>query len=176
MDRLKGGEFLLDALPRVRHALGRPLELSFAGDGPERDGWERKAAAFSNDSGIAAKFAGWLDRPALDRLFQSTDLLVFPSVWPEPFGLTGLEAGLYGIPTAAFATGGVREWLADGVNGFAAPGDRPRPGELADTIVKCLQDGATYQRLSEGAIRVAKQFNMDEHLRELIRVFERARA
>ena len=48
-----------------------------------------------------------------------------PSIWPEPFGQVGPEAGLYGVPAAAFAVGGTPSWLTDGVNGRLAPGDPP---------------------------------------------------
>ena len=56
---------------------------------------------------------------------KNMDLLVVPSVWPEPFGLVGPEAAHHGVPSAAFAVGGIPEWLVDGVSGHLAAGDRP---------------------------------------------------
>ena len=43
MDHLKGGMFLLDALPAIRTRLNRPLRVVFAGDGPDRQQWEARA-------------------------------------------------------------------------------------------------------------------------------------
>ena len=67
------------------------------------------------------------------------DLLVVPSLWPEPFGLVGLEAARHRLPVAAFAVGGIPDWLRPGVNGYLAPGDPPTPGGLADAIIACLR-------------------------------------
>lgn len=33
--------------------------------------------------------------------------LVIPNLWPEPFGLVGLEAAQYGVPAVSFAVGGI---------------------------------------------------------------------
>ena len=52
-----------------------------------------------------------------------------PSLWPEPFGLVGIEALAAGRPVVASATGGIGDWLEDGVGGLMVPpGD---PGALA---------------------------------------------
>ena len=72
-------------------------------------------------------------------LFASAALLVVPSVWPEPFGLVGLEAGAHGVPAVAFETGGVGEWLRDGTNGLMA-GRRPAVEPLARAIAAALAD------------------------------------
>src|SRR5205085_9652124 len=103
---------------------------------------------------------------------RETDLVVFPSAWPEPFGLVGPEAGHLGIPVAGFAVGGVPGWLVDGVNGYLAPADPPSAAGLAVAITSCLCDAATYQRLRRGAVEMAGRFSRGNHLEELLAVFE----
>lgn len=172
---LKGGRTLLEALPRVRTALGRPLRVTFAGDGQQRRAWEQRASALqAQDPGLDIRFVGWVDSAQLPSLWSECDLVVFPSLWPEPFGLVGLEAGTWGLPTAAFEVGGVGEWLKDGVNGHLAPGDPPTAAGLAGAIVKCLHDSAAYARLCRGASRMARQFTMAGHVAGLLEVFDRA--
>ena len=56
----------------------------------------------------------------------ASDLLVVPSVWPEPFGSVGPAAAQHGIPAAAFAVGGIPQWLHEGVNGHLADGNTRR--------------------------------------------------
>lgn len=171
MDRLKGGRILLDALPLARALLGRPLRLVFAGDGPARGAWEKRARAVRG-AGVEVEFAGWVQGAALDTLLASSDLLVVPSQWPEPFGLVGVEAGLRGVPAAAFAVGGIPTWLSDGVNGHLAPGDPPTAGGLAEAVAKCLRDPREHARLRRGAVEKARHFNLESHLRALKEVFE----
>lgn len=172
MDPLKGGRQLLQALPMVAARLTGSLHVTFAGDGPQRAEWEALASAIARDEPrIQVEFQGWIDRDALSRLYEQSDLLVVPSTWPEPFGLVGLEAVRHGLPAVAFDVGGISEWLKPGVNGVLAPGNPPTVQGLADAIVDGLQapartvDGEQVEQLSA-------HFSVDAHLRRLLRVFE----
>jgi glycosyltransferase involved in cell wall biosynthesis len=173
MDFLKGGRLFIDALPKVSEALGMPLRVTFAGDGPDRAAWERKASRVQRlNPSVSIDFAGWVNSAQRDALWSECDLLVLPSVWPEPFGLVGPEAGLHGVPIAAFGVGGITDWLSDGVNGHLARGNPPTAAGLVDAIVKCLRDPATHARLRHGATAMAQRFNMETHLSNLMSVFE----
>ena len=172
MERLKGGRTLLDSLPRAHELIGRPLHLSLAGDGSERTAWEAAAAAVhAANPAITIEFHGWLGGAEFDRLIASTHLVVVPSLWPEPFGKVGLEAGLHGIPSAAFAVGGIPEWLQDGTNGHLAPSDPPTAEGLSNAIADCLSDPVHYRDLCGGARRIANEFNLDNHIDQLLTVF-----
>ncbi len=172
MTRLKGGSVLLDALPLIATSLKRPLEVTFVGDGPDRMRWEQKARrALAAKPGLGIEFTGWLNSSRLDQVITNSDLLVVPSTWPEPFGLVGLEAGLRSLPAAAFAVGGIPEWLRDGVNGRLAPGDPPSAAGLARAIVECVRDPAELARLGGGARELASRFDLDEHIDALLAIF-----
>jgi len=174
MDFLKGGHVFLEALPRVYAALNYPLRVTFAGDGPERAKWEAQAARVEEQlPHVKIGFTGWVGKERLDELLGDCDLLVLPSLWPEPFGLIGPEAGLRGVPVAAFAAGGILDWLSDGVNGHLAPGDPPTAEGLAQSIIKCLHDPEVYLRLSRGAKELAQRFKTENHLLVLSEVFSR---
>jgi glycosyltransferase involved in cell wall biosynthesis len=174
MEAGKGGRMLLDALPRVRDALARPLRIVFAGDGAERSSLERRAASLhAADAQLRIEFTGWVETERRSALFKEVDLLVVPSIWPEPFGLVGPEAGSYGVPAAAFAVGGTASWLTDGVNGSLAAGDRPTSAGLAEAIVGCLADPVTHRRLRTGAVRLAGRYTWDNHFSGLMAVLSR---
>lgn len=173
MEFLKGGHVFLNALPRVAATLGKPLHVTFAGEGRKRRAWEQQAMNLQRQHPeLAIEFIGWIDRTRMDLLLNNCDLQVVPSLWPEPFGLVGPEAGLRGVPAAAFAVGGVPDWLIDGVNGHLAPGDPPTSAGLADAIALCLRDSATHAHLRRGAVKVAEQFGIKSHLAALMKVFE----
>ncbi len=173
MESLKGASLLLEVLPRVASLLGVPIRLTLAGDGRERAKLEAKAIELrSHASRLEISFTGWLEHENLVAAYRDSDLLVMPSLWPEPFGLVGIEAGMFSLPVAAFAVGGIPEWLKEGVNGHLAPGDAPAPEGLATAIADCLRDRQEYDRLRSGALTVAKQFTLANHMRQLLRVFE----
>jgi glycosyltransferase involved in cell wall biosynthesis len=175
MDSLKGGRYFLDALPFVAGALGRKLDVTFVGDGPARAAWQAAADKLAaREPRVRIGFQGWLDHAGVDAFLAAADLLVVPSVWPEPFGLVGLEAARHRLPVAAFAVGGIPDWLRPGVNGYLAPGDPPTARGLADAIIACLEDPDTHARLRDGAGAVAAEFTLDRHMDALLRVLNDA--
>jgi len=173
MEFLKGGSIFLDSLSRLNGHLERPLHVVFAGDGPERAAWERKAEQLRRRfKHLTINFTGWLNGPKVSQLLADSDLLVLPSLWPEPFGLAGIEAGRLGVPVAAFAVGGIPYWLTDGFNGHLAPGTPPTAAGLAEAIRKCLKDPVTHSKLKRGAIQTGARFNLQDHVRTLSKIFE----
>jgi glycosyltransferase involved in cell wall biosynthesis len=166
MDRLKGGEILLEALLAIRAGIDRDVELVFVSDGPERKAWQRKAEQIQSAvPGIRVTFAGWLEKPQVAQAYAEADLLVVPSLWPEPCGVVGVEAGLYGVPSVAFRVGGIPDWLHSGENGFLAPGDPPTAAGLAEAVVRAL-DPNIHPILCNGARKLAQSWTMDWHCNE----------
>jgi glycosyltransferase involved in cell wall biosynthesis len=171
MTPLKGGDVLVAAAAHAGRTLGRPIGLVMAGEGPEKRRWRAMAA----DQRVSADFPGWVDGEALGRLFEGASLVAVPSVWPEPFGLVGLEANSLGVPAVAFDTGGIREWLRDGVNGrLVTPvGD---PQALGTAIAGLLGDSAALARLEQGARQVAADMSIEAHVARIEAVLARAAA
>ena len=175
MTSIKGGTLLLDALQRVVATLRRPLRVTFAGDGSERNRWQNKANAIQSSlSDVTINFLEWLTAEELGRLAMQVDLLVVPSVWPEPFGMVGPELGRFGVPAAAFNVGGISEWLINGVNGYLAAAGSLSSDALANAIIECLRDPLKHQQLREGALRIAARFSMENHLDRLLPILNEA--
>jgi glycosyltransferase involved in cell wall biosynthesis len=175
MTGVKGGRLLLRALPAMAEALGQDLDVTFAGDGPSRATWEQEARQVEqSDRRIRIHFTGWLNGADRSAVQQASDLLVLPSVWPEPFGMIGLEAGLCGLPTVAFAVGGIPDWLQPGVNGFLAPGTRPSVEGLTAAVVQALENENRYRSLRAGARRIALGMRVDQHYQDLLAILEQA--
>ena len=173
MDALKGGLFLLDAVPEVQRRLNRPVRLTLAGDGRDRREWgERARHIQSEHRDIEITFPGWQSAEQVDVLMSTTDLLVVPSVWPEPFGSVGPAAAQHGVPAAAFAVGGIPQWLHEGVNGHLAAAHPPSASSLATAIIACVHDSQHYAALCRGAREIGASFTMERHLPELIKALE----
>ena len=170
MEDLKGGAVLIDALPAVAAVAGaKRVHLTLAGDGAERAAWQAKAqTVLGLCRNVTVNFTGWLDHRAVGDLLRTTDLLVVPSLWPEPFGSIGPSAGQHGVPAAAFASGGISQWLEDGVTGHLAPADPPTSGGLAKAIVRCLEDPAHHSKLRAAAREMSTRFTMEQHLPALL--------
>jgi glycosyltransferase involved in cell wall biosynthesis len=64
------------------------------------------------------EFLGELDDRRKNELLGGAAALLFPIDWPEPFGLTMIEALACGTPVIAWHHGSVGEVIEHGVNGF----------------------------------------------------------
>ncbi len=173
---VKGGGVLLESLPALASRLGRRVELTLAGEGPQRDRWRALASrVMDQEPRVRIECPGWLEAARRDAAFASAHVLVVPSLWPEPFGMTGIEAGFHGVPAVAFDVGGIREWLVDGVNGHLAPGDPPTAQGLTDALAKAISPPAHYERLRIAALAATRRFSESAHLDALGLLFEQCR-
>jgi glycosyltransferase involved in cell wall biosynthesis len=170
LSKEKGIDHLLNAIPKAQKNLGYNLCLTIAGSGPA----EQSVHALAERSKLQIKFVGWADRETRLKLLQEADLLAVPSVWPEPFGLVGVEAACLALPAVAFNVGGISDWLEAGVTGELASGDPPRSAELASAITRALQDPNHHHRLREGAWRKSHEFTISRHIAQLEAIFSAA--
>lgn len=115
----KGAHILLKAWQQLSAPTKAKAQLNIIGDGPGRERLEQLA---SDDPSIC--FQGALDHThTLQHLCQS-DLLVCPSIWAEPFGLTIIEAMAASLPVIASKLGGPAQIVLDEHNGYLiAPED-----------------------------------------------------
>ena len=169
MTQLKGGDILIRAVSHAATITKQPVRLVMAGDGPQRAAWERLAAR----EGVDASFPGWLDDTHRAAALSKAAVLGVPSVWPEPFGLVGLEAAAMGVPAVAFATGGMRQWLRHGVSGLLVSPSSGYQG-MAAALAEILQNAPYRTRLSAGALAAACEMSADAHVAALERLLEGA--
>ena len=102
---------------------------------------------------------GGLDRPELADAYRAADVMVFPSLWAEPFGLVPVEAMACGVPVVATGVGGSAEFLVDGGNALLyPPGD---PAALAARLHQLATDPALRRRLVEGGGATAEELDVD---------------
>lgn len=167
--RGKGVDVLLAALALVRV----PFECVILGDGSHRPACE----ALSRKLGLTdrVKFAGFVSQSEIAQHYRDASLSVMSSVWPEPFGATGLEAMRCGLPVVAFDAGGIREWLIDGRNGYLVPWmDRAR---YAARVEELLRDKPLARSLGEnGRQWVGERFGFAKYLNGLESLFSRVAA
>ena len=155
----KGGVRAIQAAARCQRSLGdRQLSLTMAGDGPELARCQRLAAKL----GVPTEFPGWVSPERRLELLRDADVLIVPSMWPEPFGMVGVEAASVGVPAVAYRAGGIVDWLRPGVSGELAEGFGSRT--LALALERALRDPEHHQRLRLGAWRTAHEFSGQLHV------------
>lgn len=143
-------EFVQHALRAIVQAAPDTL-LAIVGDAPADSlhaSVQTRASiqAVSDAAGIGQhlRFLGVITDPQeLACAYESASLHIFPVRQlpgdPEGFGMVAIEAAAHGLPTVAFATGGIVDAVAEGQSGhLVAPGDYPA---LAQAALQMLADG-----------------------------------
>jgi len=86
-------------------------------DPEDRDYYDHAIAPLI-DAHTLIEFIGEVNEQEKDELLGGAYAYLFPIDWPEPFGLTMVEAMATGTPVVAYRAGSVDEVVVDGVTGF----------------------------------------------------------
>jgi len=128
-----------------------PTRLVVVGEGSQRDVAERAAA----EAGVADRvtFAGSLDGDDLVTLYAEALAIVY-APYDEDYGYVTLEAFLSAKPViTATDSGGTREFVNDGENGFVCPAE---PAAIGAAVARLAADRALAERLGHaGRARAA---------------------
>ncbi len=141
----KGLQHVLDAMPRLDPAC-RLLAVG-GGDIP---GYAAKAQAL----GIADRVIFTGPRSDLPQLYRAADAFVFPTAY-ETFSLVCMEAMACGLPIFASLTGGIEDYLQEGINGHAILRDG---AGIAAVLAPKLADAAALRGLRAGALATAANY------------------
>jgi glycosyltransferase involved in cell wall biosynthesis len=140
----KGIDTAIRAMTELVFGKGRrDIKLSLAGSGSAE--YESYLHNLVNQAKLNdyVSFLGWVPPEEMPELLRKFDVLLVPSIWPEPFARVVLEGMISGLVVVATPSGGTLEILADGQNGLLfAPEDTE---DLAQKII-CLADDADLRR------------------------------
>jgi glycosyltransferase involved in cell wall biosynthesis len=104
-----------DRAIRIARALEIPLKLAAKVDKVDEVYFREKIVPLLNQPGV--EFIGEIDERAKSEFLGNARALLFPVDWPEPFGLSMIEAMACGTPVLAFRCGSVPEIVDPGVTG-----------------------------------------------------------
>lgn len=112
------------------------------------------------------RLRGMVPRCQLAEIYHNHEILLFPSTWDEPFGITLLEAMASGTAVVATATGGSREIVDDGQNALVFPvGDAAACARHVDSL---LRNPSFASRLRTAARRTVEcRFQLDHSVNRI---------
>jgi glycosyltransferase involved in cell wall biosynthesis len=100
---------------RIARAVEKPLILA----GPAEPDFDQRIAPHLDGDRI--KYVGPVDTGERNRLLAGAAALVYPLLYPEPFGLVVIEAMACGTPVLGVGLGAVPELIEPGLTGYMAP-------------------------------------------------------
>ncbi|GCE90507.1 glycosyltransferase family 4 protein [Komagataeibacter diospyri] len=153
----KGHALLIEALARMNETAGFNGDwvCIFVGEANEKLG--RELVTLAQRRGIAThlRFAGHCaDMPAAMML---ADMVVVPSLRPEPFGRVVVEAQAMGRPVIVAGHGAALETVDDGVTGFVFPPDD------VQALAACMRHIATMTQEERTRLAWHARENVRDH-------------
>ena len=143
---------LIEILSQVRARLGdQAWTATIIGDGPQGAAVARAIQRAGLSDRVT--LTGRLSRPEILRRLATADLYLAPAV-QESFGIAALEARCSGVPVVAMRSGGVGEFVDDGVHGYLVGDD----ADMVRRICQLVRDPALVQRLGRASLATAPDF------------------
>jgi len=159
LTKYKGALVLLQAV------VGLDCITRIYGDGPLKP----QLLDFIKEHHLDAAIYSPVPYSGIPQIYADSDIVVFPSLWPEPFGRIAIEAMAAGKPVIGSDIGGISETLKDaGV--LVEPGD---VDELRSALKKLLEDKNLRTKISMKAKKRALLYSKEKVLKQLVDVYHR---
>jgi len=164
--RRKGIEYLLEAMGGLA---GHDVRLTVVGTGNH----EAALRARATDLGVADRvdFAGHVAHSDLAPVYQHSDVFVLPSL-NEGMSNTALEAMACGLPIVMTDTGGARELLEDGENGYVIR--KRASGDIVEKLRRYLEEPSLLHKHGQNSRDKAQAMTWARSAAAYKRLYERA--
>jgi glycosyltransferase involved in cell wall biosynthesis len=146
----------------IARAVGIPLKIAAKVDRVDEAYFRTQIEPLLGDPGV--EFIGEINEQQKTQFLGEAQALLFPVDWPEPFGLSMIEAMACGTPVLAFRCGSVPEIIDEGVTGAIvdtmeeAIAAMPRVIALdRATVRKCFEARFSAMRMAKDYVDVYRQ-------------------
>jgi glycosyltransferase involved in cell wall biosynthesis len=169
-----GGNVQRKGLPTVIRAAPIVLErfpgtvFSVVGDNQNLGAMKRLCSRF----GVRERFQfwGWQSQDQIQDHYRRATVFAMPSLI-EAFGVVFLEAMASGVPVIGGDTGGTRELIQDGINGFLiAPRDHR---DLAKKILCLFEDEKTRRRMIDNGRQTVGRYTVETMVQATYDLYQR---
>ncbi len=164
LTKAKGGEELIEALKNLKNTA-----LIIVG---QKDSYTTGLVSQAEKSGIKVVITGWKNENELPDIYATADVVAFPSICFDTFGMVNLEGMICSKPVIASTFGGAKEVVVDNETGFII-----NPFETEDFSKKLnllFENKELAQKMGEsGYKRVIENFDISKQIREYDVVYKK---
>ena len=153
---------VIESFAFIREEIDAVLVL--VGEGPEKNRIELLARQLGVDKHV--RYLGKIKD--VEQVLCLSDLFLLTSE-SESFGLAALEAMAAGVPVMSTNTGGLPEVNTHNETGFL--NDVGDTKTMSENAIKTLRDEALYEKLSSGAKRRSKDFEIDKIISQYEKIY-----
>ena len=103
----------------------------------------------------------------LGDVMNSLDVVVLPSIWPETFGFTILEALSYGVPVIVSDNVGAKDLIKNGNNGYVYNSKE----ELEKILKEIIVDRKILSNINENILADSELLSMEKHANDIMELY-----
>jgi phosphatidylinositol alpha-mannosyltransferase len=163
MEKRKGFDYLWKAYRLVKQEIPNTRLIAVGPGTRLRNKYEKRISRSGLNDVV---FAGYAHYDELPRFYKTADVVCFPNIGWESFGIVLLEAMSTGKPIVASAIDGFTSVMTDGAEGITVP---PRNVEkLAEAILKLIRDENLRREMGSRGKPRAQQFDWSVVSRRLM--------
>ncbi len=163
----KGIDYLIRAIKKVSRQHPN-VRLKLMGDGNAREEFEELVKQLDLQNNV--EFLGRIPREKTPAYYQEAGLFVLPSL-NEGMSNAMLEALASGLPLVATDTGGTKELVADGKNGFVVK--MKDPDDLAEKIEKIMDDEDLQKSMAEASRQLAENISWEQVAKRYFELYKK---
>lgn len=134
--------------------------------------YEKQLLDEAKDNINRIQFLGYVDRSKIDYFYRAADVVVLPSMWEEPAGLTIIESMLSKTPVITTNGGGILEYIGED-NCIVLNRDENIVNAIADEIMNVYENILKYNKMAENACTFAKEYNDDNYYKHFCEIMEK---
>lgn len=163
----KGINYLIEAIKKLSPKYPN-IYLRVMGGGNEKENLENLAKELNLEKNV--EFIGRIPRENTSPYYQEAGIFVLPSL-NEGMSNAMLEALASGLPLIATDTGGTREILEEGENGFIVKMKNSQ--NLAEKIELLVKDPDLRKRMGEASRKKAEMMSWEKVAREYLEIYSK---
>lgn len=167
LSRTKGVHYAIKSVVTLLEQ-GYKLQFDIVGSGYDENYFKTLVPKQYNSQFI---FHGWQDRHAIDSILKNAYIVLFPSIYPEAFGISGIEAMMRAKPVVAFNVGGVSTWLEHNKTGLLI--EPLNQKKYTSAIKEIIDNKIKYKSFSLNARSNAlNYFTEKKHMKKLLYAYQ----
>jgi glycosyltransferase involved in cell wall biosynthesis len=161
----KGVRTIIEALPFVMGR--RRFRLNIVGEGWQQPELERMAWNVGMQNRVA--FWGKVQNRHIKKVYEKTDVLILPSIWPENQPVSITEAMACGLPVIAARVGGIPELVDDGKTGYLFEAGNPK--DLAHKMSVFLTDASKITQFGRNGFMKIAAYNIETQVDRIVEYY-----
>jgi glycosyltransferase involved in cell wall biosynthesis len=163
----KGWEIAIKTV-EILNELGKyNIHLTFAGDG---DCLEEAKNMVKEKKISNISFTGHISGDKKNNLLKQSDILFFPTCYPEGMPITILEGMMYGMPIISRNEGGIPDHIKNEINGFLT--ESRDPLVFSDFIIKLITNKKLFNEIRKNNLVTANiKFIPERLLKRLLELY-----